>query len=445
MSIITVPKAQRGGQPVADEPSNGVRSDPGSREVAQPVGAVLRQWVLERGVLYALTQTPILAIIAGTPFMSVVPYTFAVLPMFAAFVMLPMWIAYRKKVSTNPDEPVHHLHKYALWALAPAAMFTVVRIPLFYLMGIIYWHPWYDFGNALTGAGIVGQHTLATGGLMNAIQGWAMGLGFYILFKKHSLINVLLYICVWISGLYSFTFGTYSRVGMGSPPYWHAAMAWAHFGMAITLWFTPLFYRRVWPGLRMAGRLATVAVGALILLTPSLFAQYQAIVWEFPYQDSIDKATLDRPNLVSLKGAPVLTQVGPEAQYQFTLTFGPRSYRNWFKQTRALDAGPVDVQGRLRRDGEIIAWCAAKIDRLPTPNKIILPVQFPAAMKSMEYTDIPVSCVGPAALARSVSEGAPITVEWSAQMTLHAYRTQVVKTFTGNQPISLLLKAAPKG
>ena len=192
-------------KPVAPESSNG---DLRRQDLAPPepsVGRSLRDWVLERGVLYALIQTPIMAIIAGTPFMSVIPYTFSVLPMFAAFVILPMWIVYRKRVSTNPDEPVHHLHKYALFALAPSAMFTVVRIPLFYLMGIIYWHPWYDFGNALTGAGITGQDTLAVGGLMNAIQGWSMGMGFYILFKRHSLMNVLLYISVWISALYSFT------------------------------------------------------------------------------------------------------------------------------------------------------------------------------------------------------------------------------------------------
>lgn len=440
-TIVSPPSA---GKPVVTDSSNGGHGRTGAGSPEPSLGSTLKQWVLERGILYALLQTPILAIIGGTPFMSIVPYPFAVLPLFASFVILPMWISYRKRVSTNPDEPVHHLHKYALWSLAPAAMFTVVRIPLFYAMGIIYWHPWYDFGHALTGAGIIGQHTLAVGGMLNAIQGWSMGIGFYILFKRHSLMNVLLYIVVWISGLYSFTFGTYSRVGMGSPAFWHAAMAWAHFGMAMTLWFTPVFMRRWWPNFSVVGRVATFAVGAVILLIPSVFAQYQAVVWEYPYQESIDQATLSRPNLVTLKDGPALVRTGADAQYQFTLRFGPRSYKNWFRQTRALDGGPVDVQGKLWRDGQIIAWCNTRVERLPTPNTIIVPSLFPAAMKSMEYADIPVTCSGPANLART-DGNAPVNVEWSAQVTLHAYRTKLVKTFTGNQSISLVTKAPTSG
>jgi hypothetical protein len=428
--------------PASSTPSNGV---PHAAAREPSLGHTLRQWALERGVLYALLQTPILAIIGGTPFMSIVPYTFAVLPMFAAFVLLPMWIVYRKRVSTNPDEPVHHLHKYALWSLAPAAMFTVVRIPLFYLMGIIYWHPWYDFGNALTGAGITGQDTLAIGGMMNAIQGWSMGMGFYLLFKRHSLINVLLYITVWISALYSFTFGTYSRVGLPSPAYWHAAMAWAHFGMAMTLWFTPVFMRRWWPSFGMPARVATVAVGGLILLIPSVFAQYKAVTWEFPYQETLDQAALSRPNLLTLKDGPAVTRTGDDAQYQFTLRFGPRSYKNWFKQTRALEGGPIDVQGRIWRDGQIIAWCATRVEKLPTPNTVIVPAYFPAAMKSMEFSDIPVTCSGPAALARGADSNASVTVDWRAQMTLTAYRTRIVKTFTGNRGISLVSRVPTSG
>lgn len=368
MPTIIARPTPAAGQSAAEDTSNGAYPRRPLLEQPQPLGSSLRQWVLERGILYALLQTPILAIIAGTPFMSVVPYPFAMLPILVAFVILPMWIAYRKRVSTNPDEPVHHLHKYALYALAPSAMFTVVRIPLYYLMGVIYWHPWYDFGNALTGAGITGQHTLATGGLMNALQGWSMGMGFYILFKQHSLINALLYITVWISGLYSFTFGTYSRVGLASPPFWHAAMAWAHFGMAVTLWFMAQFGHRMWPALGRTGRLAAVAVGGVILLTPSVFAQYKAVTWEFPFQEAIDRATLGRPELVALKEGPLRVEVGTDARYGFTLRFGPRSYRNWFKQTRALDAGQIHVDGRLWRDGQIIAWCAASVERLLIPT-----------------------------------------------------------------------------
>jgi len=124
-------------------------------DVQPPSGAVggVLEWLLKRGILWGMTQTPLLAILGGV-FFHIAPYPFMALPMLASFVALPMWVSYRKKVSIDPDEPVHHLHKYALWALAPAAVFSVVRIPLHYTIGIIYWHPWYDFGSALTGTGL---------------------------------------------------------------------------------------------------------------------------------------------------------------------------------------------------------------------------------------------------------------------------------------------------
>ena len=70
-----------------------------------------------------------------------------------------------------------------------------------------------------------------------------------------------------------------------------------------------------------------------------------------------------------------------------------------------------------------------------------MPAHFPAAMKSMDFSDIPVTCSGPAELARGVEGGGSVTLDWSARMTLIAYRTRLVKTFTGNQPMPLIAKA----
>src|SRR6266496_638038 len=336
----------------------------------------IREWVLKRGILWGMTQTPLLAILGGI-FFHIAPYRFLMLPMLASFIALPVWVAYRKKVSTDPDEPVHHLHKYALWALVPAAMFSVSRIPLHYLIGIIYWHPWYDFGNALTGTALGGQDTLAVGGLLNAIQGWSIGVGFYILFKRHSLINVLLYVAVWVSALYSYTFGAYSRVGLNSPPLWHASMAWAHWWMALTLWFIPVFYARRWAGFAPRSRAAAVAVGVLILIAPSVFAQWRALTWEFPRQTAIDQAVFARPNLVTVNGALTLDSTGTDARYRFALRLGPRDYTNWFKQTRTLDASDITVTGTLSQNGTTIAWCTAGMATLPSPNDIVRPRAFP--------------------------------------------------------------------
>jgi len=383
-----------------------------------------------------MTQTPLLAIIGGF-FYRVAPYRFLLLALIASFVALPIWISYRRRVSTNPDEPVHHLRKYALWALLPAAMFTLGRIPLFYTSGIIYWHPWYDFGNALTGAGLGRTETLSAGGVLNALQGWSMGVGFYILFERYSLMNVLLYIAVWVSSLYSFAFPSYSRVGMATPAYWHVAMAWGHFCMAITLWFVPQFYRLSWPRLKTGLRVASVGLAALVVLTPSVFAQWKAATWEAPIQTRIDQATFSRPNLVSLKGGLSLLSTGADARYQFTLRVGPRDYRNWFKQQRALDAASVQVSGRLWQDGRILAWCDARMASLPSPNGIVSPLDFPPAMRAMRFTDIPVPCNGPAAAARDPGVGSMVTVEWTADMTLIGGRLHEGRRFDGNRAVPL--------
>jgi hypothetical protein len=410
-------------------------AQPQATEAPRPRWAGLRTWLLERGVLWGLIQTPLLAILGGV-FYHLAPYPFLLTPMLASFVALPIWISWRKRVSTNPDEPVHHLHRYALWALPPAAMFSVSRIPLHYTIGIIYWHPWYDFGNALTGTPLDAQNTLAIGGLLNLIQGWAMGLGFYILFKRHSLMNVLLYIAVWVSSLYSYTFGDFSRVGLKSPPYWHASMAWAHWWMALTLWFMPVLYARWWPRWRAGKRITAVGVGVLVVLLPSVFAQWRAVTWQYPREKAIDQAAFTHPNLVTIKGNPALVATSADASYRFTLQFGPRDYHNWFKQLRTLDAGSIQVTGRIWHNNQIIAWCNANINQLPSANGATVPANFAATVQAMKFTDIPVTCTGPAAAATGLA-GSQVTVQWDAQMTLIGGQLQQTRHFTGTRQAPL--------
>lgn len=404
----------------------------------------LRQWVLERGILYALTQTPILAIIGGA-FYHILPYTFLALAIFASLVMLPIWITYRKSVSTNPDEPVHHLYKYAVWALPAAAMFTVSRIPLHYTIGIIYWHPWYDFGTALTGGSLSSPVTLFIGGMLNLLQGWAMGTGFYILFKRFSLMNVILYISVWISSLYSFDFADYSRVGLNSPPYWHASMAWAHFWMAITLWFMARFHGIRWPSLSLSGKSAAVGVGTVIVLIPTVFAQYRSATWEAPLQTRLDNAAFARASLVTVPNSPTLLSATTDARYAFALRFGPRDYHNWFKQLRTLDASSIQVSGRIWQNGQVIAWCSTRVDSLPSANTVVVPAGFAAIVARLKFTDIAVPCSGPAAQAQSLKASPQITVEWTAQMTLIGGREQRARQFSGNQSVLMSFVTQPGG
>jgi hypothetical protein len=396
----------------------------------------LRGWVIERGILYALLETPILAVLGGF-FYRLVPYPFASLSVLAAFVALPIWVSHRRAVSTDPDEPVHHLHTYAVYALLPGAVFTVARIPANVLFGVIYWHPWYDFGSALTGAPVGRYSSLLAGAVLNALQGWSIGVGFYVLFKRHSLLNAILYIGVYDSALYSFVFPTYSRVGLPSPPLWHAVMAWGHFWMAVTAWFMPRFHHGLWPRLAIGARGAAVTAGAVVFLLPTGYACWRATAWQFPLAESIDRATFSRPGLLALHDGPALAQVGPEAHYRYSLRFGPRTYRNYFKQARALDAGPVQVTGRLSRDGQVIAWCSTYVPRLDSPNRILVPPDFWPALQRLDYTDIPVGCLGPPTAVSDLAAEPQVTVEWSAQVTLIGDREQRAQEFRGSESRAL--------
>src|SRR5262249_54461246 len=163
-------------------------------------------------------------------------------------------------------------------------------------------------------------------------------------------------------------------------PYWHASMAWAHFWMALTLVFMAWFATRTWPRLAVRGRVGWVAGLALIVLIPSVFAQWRAATWEFPKATGIDAAAFNRAKLVVVPGSLTRRPASPDAQYGFTLRFGPRDYQNWFKQMRSLDAGSITVTARLGGQGHTLAWCTANVDQLPSANHVTRPQDFPAVM-----------------------------------------------------------------
>ena len=100
----------------------------------------LSDWVVRRGVLFALVTAPLASLFLGlfritTPRMG---YLYLLL----ASIALPAWVAVRRARSTDPTEPAHHFHRYALYSLVPVAMFSLVRIPLLSLTGYVFWMPW---------------------------------------------------------------------------------------------------------------------------------------------------------------------------------------------------------------------------------------------------------------------------------------------------------------
>ncbi len=391
----------------------------------------LLDWIKRRGVLYALTQTPILALLVGF-FLRLAPYSVMIFGVFLAFVALPLWIVHRKTVSDDPSEPVHHLTKYALWALVPVPLFSLVRIPTHYLFGMAYWHPWYDFGSSLTGLPINQFSSLIPGAFLYSLQGYSLTLGFYILFQKHSLLNAILYICIFDTSIYSFIFPAFARVGMPSPPRWHAVAWIAHLCMSSAVWFSPRFWQNSWPCLKIPQRIATILVIALIVIVPYAFPFYRAAVWQFPTQHRIDQNLFNQSNLIKLHHSPVFKSSEREASYEFSLEFGPRTFKNYVGRQKALDAKNVEISARIIKQGKTIGWCHSTFLELPSANQFTEDEKrYFTKLRELDVVPLLVNCFGPKK--KSSEPVYKLEVEWEARLTLVGDREEAVKTFSSRQ------------
>lgn len=388
-------------------------------------------WLLTRGVLYALTQAPIFAVLFGF-FFKLIPFHYANFAVMLSFLALPGWVAYRIKVSTDKDEPAHHLYRYALYAIVPCAIFSVVRIPMALALNFPYWHPWFEFGHSLTGEPLNQFSSLIPGAVLYTLQGTSLGLGFYILFRRHSFINAVLYLCVYLSSLYCYVFPEYGRVGIPTPPVWHFIAWWAHFFMAVAAWYMPIFVEKHWPRVRSAGKMVVASVLAVMIILPYGFAFVRAQAWQFPKQHAIDLQTLNQPNLVSVKTPPHLVTNDHGLELQFDLRFGPRAYKNFVNKVRDIDAQNVEIFGRISVDGQTVALCARSIKEIESPNNNDrFAPDYLAKIKALDQTDIAVSCTTLANDVSSVKNLDHLTLQWNATMTLVGDREQYVREFSG--------------
>lgn len=393
-----------------------------------------KDWIVKRGVLYALMQTPILAIMFGH-FFRLASYPLMMMSVVLAFVVLPAWIVHRKTVSQDPTEPVHHLAKFALWAIPTFPIFSLVRIPTHYLWEMTYWHPWYEFASNLTGLPQNQLSSLALGSFLNILQGFALTLGFYILFQKRSLLNSLLYIVVFDCAIYSFIFPAFTRVGMPSSPRWHAVAWVAHVFMAAAVWYSPIFFERVLPSLTRVRRFAALSAVAFAVSMPYIFPFYRAVVWQFPTQVKLDQELFSRPNLVTLARDPQMVQRdGSEARYAFTLRIGPRKFSNYHRKQKTLEFEDIEVRGRIKGNGQTLAWCYAFAPGLPSPDEHSHEKVYYAQLSELDLVDLEVSCQGPAA---SVPEnGAHLSAEWEMQARLLGDREAVVQRFSSTPGVA---------
>jgi hypothetical protein len=415
---------------VQESPPAAAPTDGPDRSAAfSPAGSgLLVRWLVQRGLLFVLLLTPVTALMAGL--FRILPNRLGYLTLMLAFLALPLWVVLRGRVSGDPTEPVHHLHRYALYALFPYVVFSVVRIPAFYLFDFSYWAPWYTFGNGATGEPVGFLSSLVPGAVLYSLQGYSLSMGFYTLFKRHTLLNATMYFGLFIASLYSFVFPVFLMVG--SKPGWpfHVINYWAHLWMGATAAFAPVFFGRIWPRLRKGARVAAVTGMALVWLAPYAFAFGQAGFWQFDRERRLEQAAFDRITL-ELVGPPSVVRAADETRYRLTMRVGPRTYVTYAHVDKAVGVDQVRLTGRLVDASTTVAWCTADTGLLPSTTGIRDPERYFPVLHQVEYATIVVTCAGPP---DSAGPATALSFQWSARVVLHGERVTQPRVFAGSTP-----------
>ncbi len=410
MSTQTLPRAV----------SPTVTGEPSSESRSSGPGRAFRTWMVERGVLFLLLLSPVGALFLGLA--RLVPTRVGYLSILLAFLVTPAWVAWRRSVSTDQSEPAFHVHRYALYALFPYVVFSVVRIPMFYLFGMVYWAPWQTFGFGSTGNPVGFWPSLIAGAACYSLQGFALSMGFYILFKRHNVLNALLYYFVFISSLYAFVFPVLLLRGSKPGFPFQFTNYWAHFWMGLTAAVLPVLFTKVWPALRTRGRALVAAGLAALWVLPYAFAFIQAGRWQFPTQARLEQEAFGAVTLHTEPTADIAVADG-RARYTLGLVLGPREYVTYSHAHKAIGAQDVSVTGHLELAGAPVASCSAVRKALPGLAKVRDPEKYFPALEGINHTAIAVTCEGPAEAVKEIEAGTPLTLAYAAHMTLTGERT----------------------
>ena len=179
-------------------------------------------------------------------------------------------------------------------------------------------------------------------------------------------------------------------------------------------------------------RFAVSCVPVVLAIVPVIFAFYRTVTWIEPTQTKIDREVFGRSGLVRVLDNQMLHVSGVEdAHLQFNIQFGPRTYQNYGKTKKSLDAKQVNISGRIFEADSIVAWCHRYVENLVSPNKIRSSnAEYLAGVERMNFTEIPVDCVGSAQILKSL-ENRILKVEWSMEATLIADWNQKQQKFSG--------------
>ena len=427
-----VRKSSAGASAQAPDDGSGQRTESAVKTLADRV----LQWVLKRGVLFGLTQMPMLALTVGFIFKWTtypLAMTFTVLP---ATFMLPAWILYRRRVSSDPDEPANRFPRLLLWALFPIVVFDLARIPMHFALGNVFWGTWFDFGNSLTGQPPAHWSSLTAGTVLHITQGYVLALGYYVLFPRRSLLTALAYLFVGLSAFYSWLFPTY--VILGPTPFkWYFVIWWAHFWFALAAWAVPrLDTAKLRARLRRPTIAWSAAGGAVIIAVATFsFVFWRVGTWQFPKQNTTDANGFAHLALTP-SGRPVMVPATApgEAEYRMTFRLGPRDYTNFEGAKENIGASNLKITGAIDRRGTPIAFCSDTVPALPPAAKLATPATFASLLHHLDYTQIPVTCSGPTTSLRSLkgaSRTRAVALRWTATATLDADRDKASKSFSG--------------
>jgi hypothetical protein len=401
----------------------------------------LKDFILKRGILFVLVQAPIMTFFAGF-FFRWTSYTAAVFIVLGSFMILPAWISYRQSVSDDPDEPVHHMALYVICACSAAAAFSLLRIVLHFMWGYIYWSPWFSFGSELSGLPSNTFGALGAGAMLYTIHGVTLGMAYFILFKRHTLLNAILLLTFYLASLYSLLFPMLARFGQTTDWIFHATNWSAHLCVALGSWYSLKFWKEHSEKLVGTRRYVLASLPVALAIVPVVFAFYRTATWIEPTQLAIDEAVFNRRNLVSVKDNDLLRITGgDDARLQFDLQIGSRAYSNFNHKKKLLDAKQLKIAGKVLDGESVVAWCSDYIENLPSPNKIKSSnADYFSGIARMDVTEIPVTCVGNAQVLRS-SLGQTLKVEWSMDATLVGDWNQKRQKFSGVNSLQVAASA----
>jgi hypothetical protein len=293
---------------------------------------------------------------------------------------------------------------------------------------------WYNFGAQLTGEPPGTLPALIAGMAMYTIQGIALNTSFFVLFRRHSLLNALLFIFVWFSSLFNFVFPVYALAGDRLTPTWYVVDILAHLAMALTAWSMPGLWERTLPRLRLPARASTLAAIGVLVALPYGFGIDRAVQWQFAAEAGVERAAMARVAIGTEPGQVRVTVGGDQARYEFALRVAPHAYRNTDGLVRTVGIGPVVVAGRIVWSGQPIAWCFGHAASLPTPNKLPDPGLFGRVLAESARATVPVVCHG---LANSSQHPHQVVVEWTARARLTGERVRQVRDFHGQEVVAL--------